>query len=174
MISLRQAFHLGAKLAIVATCISLGLLLGTLAKEVYNEWLAASPVAEGNYDPILRESGAEVVLFSTSTCPYCQRLRELLAKEGVSFKDHALDQSDAGRNLYERLDESGVPVLIAGSTKIVGFREEVVINTLRKIKQNFGSDLHERADVSDKPNALPILTSRAAAFMRYTIPNRVA
>lgn len=123
------------KVLLVAAFLYLGIVVGPFVKNVYDGWQEGPIITEGDHGQILRESGTAVVLFSTSTCPYCQRTRELLSIEQISFKDYVLDESDEGRGLYESLGEAGVPVLIVGSKRVVGFREDAIREILSELKK---------------------------------------
>jgi glutaredoxin 3 len=65
---------------------------------------------------------AEVLLFSTPTCPVSARLKEILAAKGVAFRD--LDVSadrDALVLLLRYAGQATVPTLVAYGEVMVGF-----------------------------------------------------
>lgn len=40
----------------------------------------------------------QVTVYSTTTCPYCKRLKEYLSEKGVDYKEKIVDQDDAARD----------------------------------------------------------------------------
>jgi len=70
----------------------------------------------------------QVVIFSTSTCPYCVQLKEYLTAKGVAFSEKVIDQNEEAKKELEAESGGflGVPfVLVAKDDgtkeKIVGF-----------------------------------------------------
>ena len=47
----------------------------------------------------------QVTVYSTTTCPYCKRLKEYLGEKGVDYKEKLVDQDDVARD--EMLAVSG-------------------------------------------------------------------
>ena len=65
---------------------------------------------------------SKVILFSTSSCPWCKRAQRYLKEKRVSFKEVNVEKDPgAARNLVRRTGQTGVPVLKIGSRWIVGF-----------------------------------------------------
>jgi len=65
---------------------------------------------------------SKVVVYSTPTCPFCTRAKELLAAREVEYEDYNVSQDPAAAE--EMLNKSGqraVPVLDIGGTIIVGY-----------------------------------------------------
>jgi len=46
-----------------------------------------------------------ITIYSTTTCPYCKRLKEYLDSKGVKYAEKLVDQDDAARD--EMLADSG-------------------------------------------------------------------
>jgi len=64
----------------------------------------------------------KVIMFSSGTCPWCARARRYLHQKGVRVKDIRVDRDpDAIRALRRETGQSGVPVLLIGRAKIIGF-----------------------------------------------------
>lgn len=65
---------------------------------------------------------SKVILFSTSTCPWCKRAERYLKEKRVPFKEINVEKdSKAARDLVRKTGQTGVPVLKIGSKWIVGF-----------------------------------------------------
>jgi glutaredoxin 3 len=46
---------------------------------------------------------AEIIVYTTNYCPYCVKVKQLLLKKGVEFKEIDLTNDDSGRmNLVEK------------------------------------------------------------------------
>ena len=63
-----------------------------------------------------------VVVFSTPTCPWCDRAKAYLRQQKVAFRevDVSRDQA-AARDLVRRTGQMGVPVVEIGGKPVVGF-----------------------------------------------------
>ncbi|NYZ79827.1 glutaredoxin family protein [Candidatus Micrarchaeota archaeon] len=75
---------------------------------------------------------ANVIVYSTPTCPWCIRVKEFLTEKKVKFT--AYNVGDDPIKLQEMIDKSGqmgVPVIDINGEIIVGFNEA-------KIKQLLG------------------------------------
>lgn len=77
-----------------------------------------------------------IVVYSTKTCPWCQRLKEYLKERKVSFIEKEVSSDfSAQRELVEKSGQMGVPVTIIDHEKvIVGFDEEGLEHALRDYK----------------------------------------
>lgn len=104
--------------------VVVGVLAGIGGKQVYREWNQPALVEARDFRPLLAEHGAEVVLFSTSTCPFCQQARASLKALGVHYRELDVDQSAAADAAFKALGERGVPVLIAPDRLIRGFQPD--------------------------------------------------
>jgi mycoredoxin len=120
--------------------LALGLLVGTYvvvpAKGYIAEWLNP-PVISGDFTTVVQSSGKPVVLFGTSTCPFCKEARSYFEKNGIEYVDNVIDQSESAKTTYEKLGLKGVPVIFTAKHRVIGFAEQSVSNILTKdgIKQ---------------------------------------
>jgi len=63
-----------------------------------------------------------VTVYTTSTCPWCVRAKELLRQKGVPFQERNLEyDSAAAEEVVRRSGQMGVPVIVAGDEVIGGF-----------------------------------------------------
>ncbi len=78
---------------------------------------------------------APVTVYFTQTCPWCDRVKDYLHKNGVPFeeKDVARDY-EAAMEMIKRSGQQGVPVIATESDVIVGFDQA----RLAKIVDTFG------------------------------------
>jgi glutaredoxin 3 len=64
----------------------------------------------------------EIVIYTTQTCPYCRRAKELLSKKELPFTEISVDGDGRGRmEMTERANgRSTVPQIFFGDTHIGG------------------------------------------------------
>ena len=116
---------------IVLLALALGLGSGYLVRH----WTAEPyrpAVTQGDHDAMYRAQGADVVLYSLSTCPFCAKARTLLTDHGVAFVERTIDQSDDAKAEAMALGIDSVPVLFVGSHRIQGYSEDTILRLLRE------------------------------------------
>lgn len=128
----RLASH-GALLVLPAACLALGMLAGPQIRATYERLFPAPAFTTGDFGTLQRESDAPVVLFSTSTCPYCSQVRGLFGRLNVRYRDFVIDESEEARRRFDRLGGGAVPLLFIGDRRIVGFRETTIRDALALI-----------------------------------------
>jgi len=64
----------------------------------------------------------KVQIYSTPTCSYCHMAKEFLKKNNVSYEDfNVATDLEKRKEMVEKSDQMGVPVIIIDSELIVGF-----------------------------------------------------
>ena len=65
----------------------------------------------------------QIVVFTTSTCPYCTAVKNFLKKNRLSFKEVNVERDRrAARDLVKRTGQTGVPVtMIDNRHTVLGF-----------------------------------------------------
>ncbi len=73
----------------------------------------------------------KVKVYSTKTCPWCHKVKELLNEKKVNFEDIDVgsDQKEANE-MVEKSGQMGVPVVDIDGTIIVGFDKEAIEKAL--------------------------------------------
>ena len=70
----------------------------------------------------MRRSYPRVILFSSGGCPWCSRAKNYLRQNGVRVKEVRVDKDpDAAKDVVRMTGQMGVPVLLIGRARIVGF-----------------------------------------------------
>ncbi|HBR29715.1 MAG TPA: NrdH-redoxin [Firmicutes bacterium] len=65
---------------------------------------------------------AEVTVYTTSTCPWCVKLKSFLTEEGISFHEVNVAQDpEAARQMVELTGQRSVPVTTIGEQIIIGY-----------------------------------------------------
>ncbi|TKJ45294.1 NrdH-redoxin [Candidatus Aerophobetes bacterium Ae_b3b] len=69
-----------------------------------------------------KKSYPRVILFSSGSCPWCSQAKSYLRQKGVRVKEVRVDEDpDAAKDVVRMTGQMSVPVLLIGSTKVVGF-----------------------------------------------------
>ncbi|PIR37976.1 MAG: NrdH-redoxin [Candidatus Zambryskibacteria bacterium CG10_big_fil_rev_8_21_14_0_10_42_12] len=67
---------------------------------------------------------ATVTIYSTPTCHFCHKAKELFKENNISFSDHNVFEDVAKRQeMVERSGQMGVPVIFIDDEMIIGFDE---------------------------------------------------
>jgi len=70
-----------------------------------------------------------IKVYTSSSCPYCMRVKKFLKDHGIKFKEINVSRyPEAAKELKSKTGQTGVPVILFGNHKIIGFDE----NKLRR------------------------------------------
>jgi glutaredoxin len=69
-------------------------------------------------------STKQVVIYTTSECPYCRQAKDYLTKKGVPFKEVNIETSLTGKEAYRKLNGNGVPLIIVGDKRLDGWNAD--------------------------------------------------
>ncbi len=105
--------------------------VGVSQKEEYeliiNQALSQTSVAKKN-------GTSEVIVFTTSTCPWCKAVKDYLREKKIEFKEINVETDAAwARKMVERSGQMGVPQLWIDGQTVVGFNKPQM-NMLLHIK----------------------------------------
>jgi glutaredoxin 3 len=71
-----------------------------------------------------KATGAAVVMYSRSWCPYCERARQLLKHKGVAFQEIDIEAQDGQREeMIRRSGRQSVPQIFIGEHHVGGSDE---------------------------------------------------
>ncbi|HLC37034.1 MAG TPA: glutaredoxin family protein [archaeon] len=74
---------------------------------------------------------AEVIIYSTSTCPYCEMAKEFFKKHKVKYTEFNVGEDhDKAREMIEKSGQQGVPVIDIGGQIVIGFDKEALMKAL--------------------------------------------
>ena len=62
-----------------------------------------------------------VAIFTTDTCTYCAAAKRFLVEKQVPYTEFNLDHSDKARQVFGMLGGRGVPPIIVGEQRLVGY-----------------------------------------------------
>ena len=76
---------------------------------------------------------ANVKVYSTKTCPWCEKAKQFLKEKGVAFDGLDVGSDEKARNeMFEKSGQLGVPVIEIGETVIVGFDADAMTTALKE------------------------------------------
>lgn len=82
-------------------------------------------IAPVTYDPYAgkKQTGPvkSVVMFSTSWCGICKQAKSYFRSKGIQFIDYDIEKNASARAQYKQLGVRGVPVILVGDERMVGF-----------------------------------------------------
>lgn len=76
----------------------------------------------------------KVILFVTSWCPYCKKLKQRLDDMGVVYEEHDIESSKKSYFIYYSLGGDGVPLSIIGDKVISGYQPDLIQSEIHKQK----------------------------------------
>ena len=73
----------------------------------------------------------KVKIYTTSTCPWCMKTKELLKANKVKYEEVNVATDEKARNeMFDKSGQFGVPVTDVGGTIIVGYDKEALKKAL--------------------------------------------
>ena len=74
----------------------------------------------------------KVTVYSTPTCPWCQKTKEFLKDNNVAYQEvNVAADHKAAQDMIEKSGQMGVPVTDVDGTVIVGFDKNALKKALR-------------------------------------------
>lgn len=74
----------------------------------------------------------KVIIYSTSTCPYCHLAKEFLKENKIEFKDYNVQEDQKALDeMIKKSGQYGVPVLDIDGEIIIGFDKEKISKALK-------------------------------------------
>lgn len=67
---------------------------------------------------------ANVVVYTSSTCPYCTLAKNYLSEKGIPYTEKNVQTDKDARKELMTMGHMGVPVLVVDGQEIVGFDKE--------------------------------------------------
>jgi glutaredoxin 3 len=82
---------------------------------------------------------AEVVMYTTNWCPYCERARRLLNAKGVSFEEIDVESAAEKRaEMHTRSGRRSVPQIFIGDQHVGGSDDLVALDAAGKLDALLG------------------------------------
>ena len=67
-----------------------------------------------------------VIVYTSSTCPYCTLAKNHLTEKGVSYVEKNVSTDKEARKELMAMGHMGVPVVVINGNEIVGFDKEKI------------------------------------------------
>ncbi len=75
----------------------------------------------------LNKKEEKVEVFTTSTCPYCIKIKKWLESENIDYEEHNVEESrEKAKEMIEMSGQRGVPQTKVNDQVIVGFQPEKI------------------------------------------------
>lgn len=89
-------------------------------------------------DPISNEqlSSSDVLIYSTSWCPYCAKTRRFLHNANISFIEYDIEKSTRHYQQYEAYGGNGVPLIIIGPTIVQGYDPTAIREAVEALSES--------------------------------------
>lgn len=71
-----------------------------------------------------------VVVYTSSTCPYCTLAKNYLEEKGVSYTEKNVQTDKEARQELMNMGHMGVPVVVIDGEEIVGFDKDKIESVL--------------------------------------------
>lgn len=81
----------------------------------------------------------DVVMYTTSWCPYCTKARKYLQAANIPFTEYDVEQSPQAYAEYERISGRGVPVLKIGNSVIQGYSPDKMRQAISQLQNKKAS-----------------------------------
>ncbi len=120
---------------LIPLCFAAGLYAGPYAGSLYRNLFPKPEYKTGDFSAMYRKAGNEIVMYSTTGCPYCAKVRAIFAEKGVKYTEYPVDTSAADYAEFKRLGGEYVPLLYIGERRIAGFREEAIRDAIDEVEK---------------------------------------
>jgi glutaredoxin len=95
------------------------IILGITAVSLVRHW-SQTQASKGIV--VQTEEGRNTVaIFTTDSCTYCAAVKQFLDQKKVAYTEFNLDRSEKARQVFGMLGGRGVPLIIVGESRLVGF-----------------------------------------------------
>lgn len=75
---------------------------------------------------------ANVVVYTSNTCPYCTLAKNYLNEKGIEFTEKNVQTDKEARKELMNMGHMGVPVVVVDGEQVVGFDKEKLETLLSK------------------------------------------
>ncbi|QYF94745.1 glutaredoxin family protein [Massilia sp. PAMC28688] len=105
----------------MAATIAAAIAVGWQVPSLYQKFQGMDNERRGDFAQHVTQHRHRLTLYGTTTCPACAHARAHLVKAGIPFNDQVIDQSDAAKQMYQKLGERSVPILVSKTELLIGY-----------------------------------------------------
>lgn len=73
----------------------------------------------------------QVVLYSTSWCGYCRKMREFLEQNHIDYVEFDIEVSEDANTEFKRLGGNGIPLVLVKGRVVNGYAPKAVLELIR-------------------------------------------
>lgn len=70
---------------------------------------------------ILAKTQKQIVIYSTSHCPYCTKAKQYFSQKGIRYREVNIESSQSAKEEFRKLGGQGVPLIVVGDEVVRGF-----------------------------------------------------
>lgn len=122
-------------LLLLIAVLAAGLIVGHGAQRAVANYEQPSQAIEtGDYSALIAQGDAPVVLFTTATCPWCNKAKAYLEARGIAYRNVDVTTPE-GNQLFQQFGGNGVPLLMTSDLRLQGFMESEYDRHLKSLVQ---------------------------------------
>lgn len=76
----------------------------------------------------------DVVMYSTASCPYCEKARQWFISHKVAWDERDVETSEAARRQWQEMGAVGTPVIVINGKRFTGFMQEALEAEIAKYR----------------------------------------
>lgn len=77
------------------------------------------------------EYEGQVVLYATTWCGYCKKVREFMKQNGIEYTEYDIEKSSKGHSQYKELGGRGVPLMVVNGNVIRGYNPRAILQGVK-------------------------------------------
>ncbi len=67
----------------------------------------------------------KIEVYSTPTCPYCDKVKKFLDKNNIDYEDYNVAQNtEKAKEMVQKTGQKGVPVTQIGEETVIGYNKK--------------------------------------------------
>ena len=94
---------------------------------IQNWWRVDLLINPIDIDEITKQN---VVLYTTSWCPYCRKARSFFQQANIPFTEYDIEKSTYAYKQYQQISGRGVPVIVIGDRVVQGYNPQAIRSAL--------------------------------------------
>lgn len=93
-----------------------------------------------------------VVMYSTTRCGACMQARAYMIAKGISFTEHDVEKSEAGRAAYKKLNGRSVPIILVGGQRMNEFSASTLEQLIGQMRASSNESATPAEEAVSSPN----------------------
>jgi glutaredoxin len=106
------------------------LLVFGIALIAFQQWNAGEPESPGGKS----DRPPQVVMYGTASCPACQMARAYFNQHDIPYVEYDIEWSSKAKREFKKLGGRGVPLILVGNEKFLGWNQHAVAQALARLK----------------------------------------